>query len=170
VVSDNAMGRIHLRAEDRLLCYDEALGRFTDGEEIPCFRCGVCCERWQPLIGPLESARLAALLGLPLAVFLDRFARPYPFAEATYQLLERPQGGCVFLESVAGRSGCGVHEARPQACRDWDASLLRRECRDGLNRLGDDAFAPIVLYDDPADAACFVERLRSPLPMGARGG
>ena len=71
---------------------------------------------------------------------------------------------------MEGRSGCSVHEARPQACRDWDASLLRRECRDGLNRLDGDAFAPIVLYDDPADAARFVERLRSPLPMGARGG
>lgn len=164
------MGRIRLRAEDRLRCYDEGLGRFTDGETIPCFRCGVCCERWQPLIGPLESARLATHLGLPLAGFLTDHARPYPFEEETYQLRERPQGGCIFLETIEGRSGCRVHEARPQACRDWDASLLRGECRDGLNRASGDGFAPIALYDDPADAARFVAALRTPLPLDARGG
>ena len=164
------MGRIRLRAADRLRCYDEGLGRFTDDEDVPCFRCGVCCERWQPLIGPIETARLAAQLGLPVADFLERYARPYPFAEATYQLRERAAGGCVFLEESDGRSGCGVHAARPQACRDWDASLLRRECRDGLARLGGEGFAPIVLYDDPADAALFAERARGPLPPGARGG
>jgi hypothetical protein len=165
------MGRIRLHAGAAQRSYDAALGRFTDDEAVPCYRCGVCCERWQPLVGPAEAARLAAQLDLALPDFLARYARPYPFAEETYQLRERPEGGCVFLTNdYAGRSGCAVHEARPQACRDWDASLLRRECRDGLQRLPADGFAAVTLYDDPDDLRLLVERLRGPLPMGGRGG
>ena len=163
------MGRIRLRAGDVQHSYDEALGRFTDDEVIPCYRCGVCCERWQPLIGPVETARLAAYLGLATADFLERYARPYPFAEETYQLRERPEGGCIFLTSDPdGRSGCNVHPARPQPCRDWDASLLRKECRDGLERLP--ASGAVPLYDDPDELRALVERLRGPLPLGGRGG
>jgi Fe-S-cluster containining protein len=164
------MGRIRLQASDEQRCYDEALGRFTDDEAIPCFRCGVCCERWQPLVGPVESRQLAAYQGLAVDAFLARYARPYPFAEETYQLRERPDGGCIFLTTDDnGHSGCSVHPARPQACRDWDASLLRKECRDGLRRLPP-GFDAIRLYDDPDDLRALVARLRGPLPMGRRGG
>lgn len=164
------MARIRLQAGDERRSYDEALGRFTDEEAIPCFRCGVCCERWQPLIGLAEIERLAAQLGLVIDDFLARYARPYPFAEQTYQLRERPEGGCIFLTDDGDRAGCAVHAARPQACRDWDASLLRKECRDGLQRLPADGVQTVALYDDPDDLRALVARLRGPLPLAGRGG
>jgi Fe-S-cluster containining protein len=164
------MGRIRLRAGEVERQYDEGLGRFIDAEAIPCFRCGVCCQRWQPLIGPQESARLAAFVGMPVEEFLAVYARPYPFAEATYQLREGPQGGCIFLEMRDGRASCRVHPARPQACRDWEASLFRRECRDGLRALASEGVLAVApLYDSAEDAAAFVARLRAPLPSGLVG-
>ncbi|HLZ68586.1 MAG TPA: YkgJ family cysteine cluster protein [Dehalococcoidia bacterium] len=152
--------RIILHAAESQRSFDTGLGRFTDEEAIPCFRCGVCCRRWQPLIGRDEAERLASFLGLPLQAFLAGYARPYPLAEERYQLLER-EGGCTFLREEDGRAGCAVHEARPQACRDWDASLSRRECLDGLRKLGDgrDPVAVLPLFDGP-EAPAFVRHLR----------
>ena len=152
--------RIRLHAGPVERSFDAGLGRFTDDEAIPCFRCGVCCQRWQPLIGPAEVAWLARFLGLPVEMFLARYARPYPLDDERHQLLER-DGGCVFLTFEAGQAGCAVHEARPQACRDWDASLSRRECLDGLGALceGSASLAPIHMYDGP-DAETFVRHLR----------
>jgi Fe-S-cluster containining protein len=152
--------RIRLHAGPVERSFDAGLGRFTEDEAIPCFRCGVCCQRWQPLIGRAEAERLARFLGLPVEAFLARYARPYPLDDAQYQLRER-DGGCVFLRFEAGRASCAVHEARPQACRDWDASLSRRECLDGLRaRCTSEApLAPLALYEGP-DAEAFVRHLR----------
>ncbi|HEY7294182.1 MAG TPA: YkgJ family cysteine cluster protein [Dehalococcoidia bacterium] len=152
--------RIVLGAAEEQRSYDTQLGRFTEEEAIPCFRCGVCCRRWQPLVGRAEAARLAAHLGISVDEFLDRYTRRYPLAEETYQLHER-DGGCVFLTFEDGRAGCVVHEARPQACRNWDASLSRRECLEGLALLAaaEPLWSPLALYDGP-DAAAFVAHLR----------
>lgn len=165
------MARIRLHADGEARSYDTGLGRFTDGEEIPCFRCGVCCQRWSPLVGRVEAERLAAQLGLEVAAFLDMYARPYPLAEDTHALLQAPDGGCVFLELHDGVAGCAVHEARPQACRDWDASLLRGECRDGLRGAETSSGLLIpLLYENHSDEAALTNRLQSPLPATARGG
>lgn len=152
--------RIRLHAGPLERSFDAQLGRFTDEEAIPCFRCGVCCRRWQPLLGPTEAKRLAAFLGLTLESFLSQYARPYPLDDERHQLLER-DGGCIFLRFEEGLAGCAVHEARPQACRDWDASLARRECLDGLRAPagGDGPIVPIALYEEP-DAETFVRHLR----------
>jgi Fe-S-cluster containining protein len=153
--------RIRLLAVDGERSYDTQLGRFTQDEAIPCFRCGVCCRRWQPLLTRPEAERLAEHLGLGLEEFLSGYTRPYPLEEEAY-LLNQRDGGCIFLRVEGdGRTLCGVHEARPQACRDWDASLLRKECLDGLAELSGigGLVLPLTLYDDPEDA----ERLRRQL-------
>jgi Fe-S-cluster containining protein len=155
--------RIRLVGSDHTRSFDTQLGRFTDGETIPCFRCGECCRRWQPLIGLREAERLARALGLPVDDFLDRYTRPYPLEEGAH-LLEQRDGACVFLRAEAdGRTACSVHEARPEACRDWDASLFRRECLAGIRCLPGPAgiLLPLPLYDEPAEAGAFLERLRS---------
>ncbi len=143
--------RIRLNAPDAQRSYDTQLGRFTNADAIPCFRCGVCCQRWQPLVGRIEADRLAAHLGLEPAAFLSEFARSYPLEEDTHQLLDR-DGGCVFLRFENGLAACAVHDARPQACRDWDASLLRRECLDGVRgeSTSRGLLIPLQLYDDEA--------------------
>lgn len=153
--------RIRLIAADRRRSYDTQLGRFTDAEAIPCHRCGVCCRRWQPLLSRPEAERLAQHLGLTLEVFLAEYTRPYPLEEDAH-LLDQRDGGCVFLRVEDGQAACAVHEVRPQACRDWDASLRRDECLDGL-RLEATAgglLLPLRLYDDAGDSAAFVRHLR----------
>jgi Fe-S-cluster containining protein len=154
--------RIRLNAAAVSRSYDTRLGRFTDDEAIPCFRCGVCCRRWQPLIAHVEADRLAAHLQMPTEEFLRTHARPYPFAEETYQLNER-DGGCTFLAVAGGRSLCTVHPARPQACRDWDASFGRKECLDGLQAISPtgQGLALLTLYDSDQDLADLVAHLRS---------
>jgi Fe-S-cluster containining protein len=156
--------RIRLLAADGERSYDTQLGRFTDDEAIPCFRCGVCCRRWQPLLTRPEAECLAQHLGLELEEFLRAYTRPYPLEEEAY-LLNQRDGACVFLQDTAdGRTRCGVHAARPQACHDWEASLLRKECLDGLAALSGAGglVLPLTLYDDPQDA----ERLRRQLRRG----
>ncbi len=154
--------RIRLIAADGERSYDTQLARFTDAEAIPCFRCGVCCRRWQPLMTRPEVERLAAFLGLDAARFIEEYTRPYPLEEEAY-LLNQRDGGCVFLGAdERGRSLCTVHGARPQACRDWDASLLRKECLDGLGEMTAGGLVlPLPLYDDPADAEQFLRHLRA---------
>src|SRR5207237_9457141 len=101
--------RIRLIAAGEERSYDTQLGRFTDAETIPCFRCGVCCRRWQPLLSRLEAGRLASFLGLATAELLDRYTRPYPLDDDAFMLNER-DGGCVFLRfDPAGRAEGTVH-------------------------------------------------------------
>jgi len=154
--------RIRLSAAGVSRSYDTQLGRFTDDETIPCFRCGVCCRRWQPLIGREEASRLAAFLQTSTDAFLQMHTRTYPLAEDSYQLNER-YGGCTFLTLEDGRASCSVHPARPQACRDWDASLGRRECLEGLTLMlkGGQGLSAVPLYESDADLAEFVAHIRS---------
>jgi len=159
--------RITLNATGGSRIYDSGLGRFSDAEIIPCFRCGVCCQRWQPLVSLAEAERLGQFLQMDADAVLAVHARPYPLAEDTYILNER-NGGCTFLAFDDGRATCTVHEARPYACRDWDASLHRKECLDGLRQVQPvgEPFQPIRLYDNDADAAAFLCRIRGDRPGG----
>ncbi|MDO8567160.1 MAG: YkgJ family cysteine cluster protein [Dehalococcoidales bacterium] len=114
----------------------------ADGKEYPvgqrqnpieCFRCGLCCMRHQPPVPPDEVGKIAAGLGMTPDDFLAKYG------QLTYvgYLLRQSQGSCVFLdwEKDGMKSSCRIHPFRPEACRNWQASLSRRECRDGLARL-----------------------------------
>jgi Fe-S-cluster containining protein len=127
--------------------YDGEIGCFVEAGVIPCHRCGVCCELWQPLVAAPEVERLAAHLAITGAEVTARYTEPYPFDDAS-RLLRHADGGCIFLRRDGdGRSSCSVHPARPDACRDWTASLFRRECTTGLARFGDGAvLLPMTLY------------------------
>ena len=136
--------------------------------EIPCHRCGVCCERWQPLLTAADAARLAAHLGLTLGAFHTAYTSPYPFDDEQ-RLLRQEDGRCVFLRSEAdGRAACAVHPARPQVCHDWSAGLDKQECVQGLERFADPAGLIQLedLYPGPADRAAFA-RAATRLAAGA---
>lgn len=122
--------------------YDRHLGDLASAGLIPCFRCGVCCERWQPLITREEAETIAAHLGLPTEEFLSRYARPYPLREQAY-IIGRNEKGCLFLRHDGGLAACAIHEFKPLACRDWQAALSRQECQEGLRRMG--AAKPFLL-------------------------
>lgn len=102
--------------------------------DIPCFQCGVCCIKWQPLLGPEEVRKLAGALGMRTSAFSRRFTRAYPLRRGWRQL-KATADGCVFLRFDDTRSFCSIYEVRPQVCRDWQANLGKRECIEGLQRL-----------------------------------
>ncbi len=118
---------------------------------IPCFRCGVCCEKWQPLLGPDALRQVAASLGLTLRTFNRRYTRPYPLRRGWRQFKATPTG-CVFLDVSAGRAACTIHPHRPQVCRDWHAGLEKRECLVGLQALGGPGLLALAsMYENPED-------------------
>jgi len=153
-----------LLAEGVERIFDGEIGRFVEASVIPCHRCGVCCERWQPLVSADERARLARFLDLSPMQFAHEFTTAYPFDDQL-RLLRRVERGCVFLAYEAGRSNCTVHPARPDSCRDWTASLERRECVDGLQRFdgvgGPAQIIPLVaVYPEREERAAFVRVIR----------
>jgi Fe-S-cluster containining protein len=105
--------------------------------EIPCFRCGVCCERWQPLIDMNTARRIAGWLGKPLPQFIDEHTDMYPLHDEQRLIRRTETGACSFLQRDAhGKTGCRIHPVRPDACRDWQAGLEKKECKQGCNGLG----------------------------------
>jgi Fe-S-cluster containining protein len=69
----------------------------------------------------------------------------------------------MFLERDGeGRTSCSIHPVRPDACRDWEAGLDKKECRQGLVRAGDpDAILlPLTLYETPAEAMQLVDAIK----------
>lgn len=101
---------------------------------IPCFRCGVCCTRYQPPLAPEDIDNIGSALGISRAKCISRYAVKVPTKEG--YLLKRTEQGCVFLAwNVDIRATCTIHPARPKACREWTPSLSRPECREGLAKL-----------------------------------
>lgn len=142
--------------------FDGEVGRFVERSAIPCHRCGVCCERWQPLVSDAEVADLAAFLGMEPQDVVEAYTVTYPLDDAV-RLLRQRDGACVFLRYEAdGRALCSVHPARPDVCRGWTASLDRRECLDGLRRFGTpETLVPIrVVYEQPGDREAFALTVR----------
>jgi len=100
---------------------------------IACFRCGVCCTRYQPSVTLAEAETIATALGISLDTFLDRYTDDsWPGSE--YCLLDTYNDACVFLKHDKENkvASCRIHPVRPQACREWAASLSRKECQEGL--------------------------------------
>ncbi|MBI4497974.1 MAG: YkgJ family cysteine cluster protein [Chloroflexi bacterium] len=129
---------------------------------IPCFQCGLCCIKWQPLLDPAEIRRLAADLGLSARTFRRRYVRPYPLRRG-WGMLKTGTVGCTFLAFRDGRSFCSIYQVRPQVCRDWAAGLDKPECRQGLQRMGNGR--PLTLgdlYPDAADRAAFAQAVAQP--------
>ncbi len=105
------------------------------GAVIPCFRCGVCCTRYQPPVSLTEAQSIAGALGISLGEFLDRYIDD-SWLGSEYYLLDAYDDACVFLERGVGNkvASCRIHPVRPQACREWVPSLWRKECQQGLAR------------------------------------
>ena len=98
------------------------------GKPIDCFRCGICCTRYQPKLTPREVQRLARHFSLPVPEFLDRYIQVTTIGYVVRQSAK----GCVFLIWEGDKTTCRIYRVRPQACRDWVASLSQPECQQGL--------------------------------------
>ncbi len=104
-----------------------------DMKQLPCFRCGVCCRKYQVRLAPGEIAVIARVLKITEAEFIKKYTDPRWPDENSY-LIAHQDGACAFLktESNGKTTSCIIHSHRPQDCRDWTPGLSRPECRRGL--------------------------------------
>lgn len=102
---------------------------------LPCFRCGVCCRRYQPRIDLVEVRSIADGIGITWQEFAANYLDSRYFGEEQF-LLRQENGACIFLKQVNERIAvCQIHPFKPSACRDWTPSLCRKECQTGLAQL-----------------------------------
>lgn len=149
-----------LTADGNQRIFDTQLQRFTKGEVIPCFRCGLCCKGRSPIVGNAQAEAIARHLGLDLQAFLEDYTDPYPLAEDS-AILRQDEWGCVFLRHEGNITACAIYDLRPPACRAWQPTLRRPECLEGLRRLAPDGslLRPQTLFDADSDLAAFIARL-----------
>jgi Fe-S-cluster containining protein len=121
---------------------EKAIIKTLEGQEIaitaqtpiPCFRCGICCTRYQAPLTVQDIDNIAAALGISSSKCISRYARKVPTKEG--YLLKRTKRGCVFLAwDVDGRARCTIYRSRPKACREWIPSLAKPECLEGFTKL-----------------------------------
>ena len=110
----------------------EVLTETETEHSIPCLRCGECCRCYQVHLDLLDARQIADAVGLTWEDFWDRYTdRRWP-GERSF-LLRQIDGHCPFLKSSGkGDELCAIHTFKPASCREWTASLDRRECQTGL--------------------------------------
>ena len=99
----------------------------------PCFRCGICCTKYQIHLTMIEARRISDELGITWDEWLDRYTdQNWPRSDSF--ILRRCKRACVFLELMEGSSitRCLIQSFKPSACREWNPSLYRRDCQEGL--------------------------------------
>ena len=101
---------------------------YADGLRFECTSCGNCCSGPPGAVwmSDDESRALAERFGLPLAVFLEKYARKLGTRWSLNEVSVGMSGGrrgfdCVFLDrtKVPGKALCSVYESRPTQCRTW---------------------------------------------------
>jgi Fe-S-cluster containining protein len=100
---------------------------------MQCFRCGVCCVKYQAYVTLREAKRIARAMGEPWDLWRAKYTDPrWPGTESL--LLIHHNGACVFLKRDADNKStcCLIHDIEPSACSGWLAGWDKRECREGL--------------------------------------
>jgi Fe-S-cluster containining protein len=127
-----------------------------------CFRCGECCTRYQVLLDESEIEQVAAYLGISSERLKADYTDPRWPVPGKFLLRHRDNGGCIFLVHHGREALCSVHVAKPKPCRDWQPSISRKECSQGLARVwGLAASASGELCGAEHDKQAFMEYLRS---------
>jgi len=101
---------------------------------IPCFFCGVCCTEKRVKVSMSEARHICEGLGLNWYIFLSNYIEPSESGPDSFYLRQR-DGTCIFLMKRGGKYPqymCLIHIWKPAVCREWNASLYRKECREGL--------------------------------------
>jgi Fe-S-cluster containining protein len=109
----------------------------VNGEAVstPCFRCGVCCTKYQVRLTLMEARRIADELRFTWEEWLDRYISQSWLRNNSF-LLRHYNGACVFLErsEVSNITRCLIQPFKPAACREWNPSLYQRDCQEGLDK------------------------------------
>ena len=101
---------------------------------IECFRCGVCCIKYQVRLDETDACRIADYLALTSDAFSEKCLDPRWLGPGS--LLRQVDGACVFLDRSPGvkLNNCRIQAVKPQPCLGWMPGLDRSECREGLIR------------------------------------
>ena len=98
-----------------------------------CFRCGICCRRYQVRLSLTEARRIAHELGMSWDDFASQYLdKRWPGTKSL--LLRQSHGACPFLEQEedSAIASCRIHAFRPSSCREWAPGVHRPECQQGL--------------------------------------
>ncbi len=122
---------------------------------IECFRCGLCCVLYRPKVRPEEIKVIARELGLPEHEFMIKYVRNSPSKNT--KLLQNKEDQCPFLTLKQSVASCTIYSVRPLACRNWQASLSRQECREGLTKINN--VGSVLSLDKLCSSATSVRKL-----------
>ena len=102
-------------------------------EEPLCFKCGVCCTKFQANPTTAEARHIAKKLGLDWNKFLDKYI-DHRWPSINNLLIRHVNGTCVFFRQVEGsrEATCLIYLFRPACCKDWMPGMQRSECQEGL--------------------------------------
>lgn len=136
--------------------YGSGEGLTIEQTAIDCFCCGICC--YHRINLTLEEARrIADDQGLKLEDILDfnddaAHYNRYWYGDESFVLQQR-DGFCIFLKGKEGIYGkyCSIHHVKPNVCRHWQSSWLRRECQSGLALDWQLSFGPTGVLQGPAE-------------------
>ena len=115
---------------------------------IEYFQCGECCIRYRLRLLDEEINHMARELSISGDDFVSRYVHIMP--DQGSFILDNGEKQCPFLswDQEFSKARCMIYQSRPQACRNWVASLSRHECQEGLKKLrGDESILlPENLY------------------------
>ena len=100
---------------------------------MQCFRCGVCCVKYQAYMTLREAKKIARKMAMPWELWRAKYTDPrWPGTESL--LIIHGDGGCVFLQRDENglSTHCLIHDFEPSACSGWLAGWDKPECREGL--------------------------------------
>lgn len=147
-----------------LIMQDGTEHKVSDGlSEIECFRCGICCVRYRPKVTLKEVERIARKLRMSIDAFSSTYVQAVPTKEA--YILQNSAETCPFLrwDAKGAEATCSIHAFRPEACRNWAASISRPECREGLAKLKAEGefLLPHDMYKSSKDIKRLSEAMRN---------
>lgn len=110
-----------------------SFGNGSAGIRFVCFRCGICCRRYQAYLSLAEARLIAGKLGISWEEWLNNYADVRWPGERSL-LIRQKNGACIFLEQFSPvLTSCAIHCFRPLACSGWNQGSFRVECRQGLS-------------------------------------
>ncbi len=102
--------------------------------ELPCVRCGVCCNVYQVRMSRAEADRIARHMEIDFWDWIGRFCDPR-WPDPRSHLIRHDDAGCVFLDNAGTEVAlCRIYEVRPDSCRAWSAGVYKPACQEGLKR------------------------------------
>lgn len=93
----------------------------------------VCCTKYQVCVTFIEARCIADGLDITWQEWLAGYTSHSWHGTESF-LLRRCNGACVFLEHLEASSitRCLIQPFKPLTCKEWNPSLYRRDCQEGL--------------------------------------